>query len=126
MATTVFNKEEIVLGDESKVTLKPLSIKTLRQFMPKMQEWQDFIAKEDSQEKDPMGLKQMGILIEAAVICLADQKPEWAEDIDKAEEVLDMDTVYRILEVCGGIKLNDENLLSAAKEAALRAEAGRI
>ena len=125
MATTVFNVEEITLGDGSKVTLKPLSIKNLRIFMPKMQEWQDYISAEDYPKRDPMGIEQMILLLEAAVICLADQKPEWKEDPDKAEEVLDMTTIYRVLEVCGGVKLNDENLLKATQEAMLRAEAGK-
>jgi hypothetical protein len=126
LASTVYNVEEITLGDGSKVTLKPLSIKNLRVFMPKMQQWQDLIADEKYLERDPMGIEQMILLLEAAVICLTDQKPEWKEDPDLAEDVLDMTTVYRVLEVCGGIKLNDENLLKATQEAMVKAEAGRI
>jgi hypothetical protein len=35
-------------------------------------------------------------------------------DKDKLEDALDMPTINRILEVCGGIKLDDPNLLAAA------------
>lgn len=126
MATTVYNKEEIVLGDDSKVMLKPLSIKYLRIFMPKMQEWQDHLTNEDAVKNDPMGLVSMELLLQAAIICLTEQKPEWKENPELAEDVLDMDTIYRVLEVCGGVKLNDENLLRAAQEAALKAEVGKI
>ena len=121
MASKVYNSEEIELSDDSTVVLKPLSIKRLRVFMPKMQEWQDFIADEEAQEKDPMGLGSMSLLVEAAVICLLDQRDDWKDNPELAEDVLDMETVYRVLEVCGGIKLNDPNLLKLAQEAALKA-----
>jgi hypothetical protein len=42
------------------------------------------------------------------------------------EDVLDMDTIYKILEICGGLKLNDPKLLEAAQEAlANQGAAGR-
>jgi hypothetical protein len=40
------------------------------------------------------------------------------------EDVLDMDTIYKILEITGGLKLNDPKLLEAAEEAA-RAQLGK-
>ena len=54
------------------------------------------------------------ILITACGIAIESQVPELVADKDKLEEALDMPTINRILEVCGGIKLDDPNLLAAA------------
>jgi hypothetical protein len=39
------------------------------------------------------------------------------------EDVLDIATIYKILDVCGGIKLNDPKVLEAAQKALAEAEA---
>jgi hypothetical protein len=51
-------------------------------------------------------------------VCLEGIKAEQAnsEDLD---DILDLPTCYKIIEVCGGVKLNDPNLIAAAKEMAL-------
>jgi hypothetical protein len=41
LATTVYTIEEVALQDDSKVQLKPLNIKTLRQFMKVMEDFGD-------------------------------------------------------------------------------------
>lgn len=71
------------------------------------------------------------VLLDAAAICLSKQAPEyWDKHKNKneetgqpiggyseeAEDALDMPTVYRIIEVCGGIKLNDPDLIRQAME----------
>jgi hypothetical protein len=38
-------------------------------------------------------------------------KPELAEDIAALEEVLDLPTVYNIIEAASGVKLSDANAL---------------
>lgn len=62
-------------------------------------------------------------LLELARVCLEKVAPEVAanEDLD---DILDMDTIYRIIEVCGGVKLNDPNLVAAARDLALAGAAG--
>jgi hypothetical protein len=45
--------------------------------------------------------------------------PEYREYL---EDVLDMDTIYKVLDVCGGLKLNDPKLLEEAERLA-RAQA---
>jgi hypothetical protein len=42
------------------------------------------------------------------------QLPDLVKDRDKLEDALDVPTINRILEVCGGIKLDDPNLVAAA------------
>jgi hypothetical protein len=57
-------------------------------------------------------------LLELAQVCLEGIKAEQAmsEDLD---DILDLPTCYKIIEVCGGVKLNDPNLVAAAREAVL-------
>lgn len=111
MATSVYVTEEISLQDETTVTLKPLRIKPLRTFMKIMEKFGEQEATEE---------EGLDILLDASAICLRDQRPEfWADDkhTEAFEEVVDMPTVYHILDVCGGVRLNDPNLLAMAQEA---------
>lgn len=56
----------------------------------------------------------LNILIEACGVALEKQIPEKVADNDVFEDILDVPTINRILEVCGGIKMDDPNLLAAA------------
>lgn len=52
-------------------------------------------------------------LLDLARTCLKGIKAEQgnSEDLD---DILDLQTCYKIIEVCGGVKLNDPNLMAAA------------
>ena len=104
MATTVYDIEEIQLQNGDKVTLKPLTIKELRKFMAVIAKTADATTEDET----------LTLLIEACGIALEKQKPELVKDLDKFEDALDVPTINRILEVCGGIKMDDPNLLAAA------------
>lgn len=106
MATTVYDVVEIELGDGTNVILKPLPIKQLKKFMAVIKEIE--LPENESEEA------AMEVFIKAAMVCLEAVKSPLAEDKDKFEEVIDTPTMMKILEVCGGIKLNDPNLLGAA------------
>ena len=54
------------------------------------------------------------VLIDACAVALEKQLPELVADRDALEDALDVPTINRILEVCGGIKMDDPNLLAAA------------
>lgn len=112
MATAVSSTEEIVLQDDpaTTVVLRALNIKALRKFMQKMNEFTEL------ETEDEMAV--VDILVDAAVICIEKQVGEKANDPEWKEEAFDMPTVYKIIEVCGGIKLNDPNLLRAVTETA--------
>ena len=56
----------------------------------------------------------LNILIDACAIAIERQLPELVADREAFENALDVPTMNRILEVCGGIKLDDPNLLAAA------------
>jgi hypothetical protein len=103
VATQVYTVEEIVLQDGTEVTLKPLNIKNLRKFMKKFKEIDNL--KEDDEVVD--------FLIEVGQLCLASLYKEY-EDTEKYEDAVDMPTVHKIIEICGGVKLNDPELMAAA------------
>lgn len=104
MATTVYSVEEIVLQNGAKVQLKPLSIKQLRKFMSALNKTSDATTEDDT----------LSVLIDACSVALELQLPELVADRDSLEAALDVPTINRILEVCGGIKMDDPNLLAAA------------
>ena len=105
MATTVYDVEEITLQNGSKITLKPLSIKELRKFMSAIQKTSIEGLTED---------QTLDILIDACAVAIEKQLPDLVADRDQLEDALDVPTINRILEVCGGIKMDDPNLLAAA------------
>ncbi len=103
MATTVYDVEEIQLQNGATVKLKPLTIKELRKFMIVIQKTAEVTSEDET----------LTILIEACAVALEKQLPELVKDIDAFEDTLDVPTINRILEVCGGIKMDDPNLLAA-------------
>lgn len=110
LATTVYTTEEIELQDGSQITLKPLTIKNLRKFMEIMKGFETAATEDEGFE----------VCLDAAALCLKTERPEFWEEgkhTEQFEEVADLPTIYKVLDVCGGIKLNDPNLLAAATEA---------
>lgn len=106
MATAIYDVLEIELGDGSSLTLKPLPIKQLRKFME--------IIKEMDLPENESEDAAMDIFIKAAMVCLEVSKPELSKDKDKFEELIEVPTMMKILEIAGGLKLTDPNLLGAA------------
>ena len=104
MATTVYDVEEITLQNGATVNLKPLTIKELRKFMAAISKTGEAKTEDET----------LTILIDACAVALEKQLPELVKDRDAFEDVLDVPTINRILEVCGGIKMDDPNLLAAA------------
>lgn len=105
MATTVYDVEEIQLSNGETLVIKPLTIKHLKKFLKVMKKMED--PKIESEEQ------VMEIFVEGAMVCLEQLKPELAEDIETFEEVIEVPTLMKILEVAGGLKLNDPNLNAA-------------
>lgn len=107
MATTVYTVEEVTLQNGTTYLFKPFNIKLLRKFMAK------FNALETPENEDE-GIDQM---LDLAAICVEQVDKELAEDRDALEEALDNPTIYKLIEICAGIKLNDPNLIAAAAQA---------
>jgi hypothetical protein len=106
LANTVYESIELKLSNGEDITVKPLSIKNLRKFMEviKKLDSDDIQSEEDAME----------VFIEAGIVCLSQFKPELAEDREKFEEIIEIPTLMKILEVAGGMKLNDPNPLAAS------------
>lgn len=102
MATTVHQGEELTLMDGSKISVRPLKISLLRPFM---KEFEAVAAVAEDNEKS------MAILIDCVQIAMKQYSPELAEDKAKLEDILDLPTVYKIIEAASGVKLTDATSL---------------
>ena len=107
MATTVHEEKEITLIDGTKVNIRPLKISLLRQCMKK------FEGLADVQEDND---KSMTLLIECVQIAMKQYKPELADDLAKLEDLLDLPTVYQVVEAASGVNLSDTALLALAQQ----------
>lgn len=104
MATEVYTATDIELQDGTTITVKPLTIKRLRRFMEVIQKF----------EKVDDEAQSIDLMVDACAIAIEQSKPELAENRDALEDVLDVPTMWKILEVAGGIKMDDPNLIAAA------------
>lgn len=104
MATTVNEEKVFTLMDGTEISTRPLKISLLREFMAKFDE----IAKVADDNA-----KSMDVLMSCIQIALKQYKPELAGDLSKLEDVLDLPTVYKIVEQASGINLADASLLSS-------------
>jgi hypothetical protein len=107
MATMVYSTGEVELIDGTKISLIPLKIKYLRQFMLA------FEKVKGSQDDD----EAIQHLVECAVICMKQYYPE-INTVEKLEDNIDLPTVYEILDVAAGIKIEnaEENIKEQATD----------
>ncbi|CAB5221776.1 hypothetical protein UFOVP359_63 [uncultured Caudovirales phage] len=106
MATKIYESVDLELLDGTEVTIKPLNIKNLREVM---KVWGTASEAKDEDEF-------LNVLLKCTKIAFKQYKPELAEDPERLEDALDLQTMYKILEVAADIRLNDPNLLAAAQE----------
>jgi len=127
LATTVFTVQDITLQDDTKVTLKPLPIKKLRKFMSA---WNEMGETDGSEEAGfDVLIKCAGIALETELKAkgkLDKELPAFNDEgalVDEykeyLEETLDIETIYKVLEVTGGLKLNDPKLAEEIQRAQL-------
>jgi hypothetical protein len=101
MSTEVYEEKTIKLIDGTEIKVRPLKISLLRPFMKKF----EGIA-EVAEDND----KSMSILMDCVQIAMKQYKPELAEDLKALEEILDLPTVYKIVEEASGVKLGEVSL----------------
>lgn len=106
MATTVHEEKTVTLIDGTKVKVRPLKISLLRDFMKK---FEGLGAVQNDNDKS------MTLLMECVAIAMKQYKPELG-DIEKLEEVIDLPTVYEIVQAASGINLSDSALLALSQE----------
>lgn len=98
MATTVHEAHKIKLIDGTEITLRPLKISLLREFMKKFEGIAAVV--EDNE-------KSIDLLMECVKIAMKQYGEGLSIDIDLLEDNLDLPTVYEIVEVASGIKIAD-------------------
>lgn len=103
MATKVFETETLELQDGTEVTIRPLTIKKLRKFM-------DVVKQLDGMDEE--GDEAVDLMVKACSIALEKSAPDLANDSERLEDALDVPTMWRILEIAGGVKLGDPNQLA--------------
>lgn len=97
MATRVYDTVTLTLQDDSEVEIKPLPIKRLRRFMKALERLQT--------DED---VEQIDVLLDAVAIVLEKKYPNIAEDRDALEELVDVPTMNKILEVAGGLNMSGD------------------
>lgn len=124
MATKAFTATEIALQDDTDVTIRPLPIGRLRRFMDA---WKEIANVTEDDDGYNVFVNCCGIALEhefkgkfdALKATVEQQKngeflsEEYREYL---EDVLDLETIYVILDVAGGIKLNDPKVVEAASQ----------
>ena len=104
MATTVHEEKTISLIDGTSIKVRPLKISLLRPFMKK---FEGIAEVADDNEKS------MTLLMDCVQIAMQQYKTEIAGDLKALEEMLDLPTVYKIVEEASGIKLSDASLIGS-------------
>jgi hypothetical protein len=135
IATAAYDKEELELQDGTVVTLRPLNITNLRRFSKALRELNEARDnKPEDENAEQSEEREVDGMIRLAGICLErelkDKVTEDTKDTKEADEVwreyledsLDMPTIDKVLEVCGGVTKPDPNLLAAALEMAQRGQ----
>lgn len=101
MPTTVYETLDIKLSNGSTINVKPLTIKNLKKFLAVVKKLQeDTIQSEED---------AMEVFIEAGMICMEQFAPDLSTNKDLFEDTIEIPTLMKILEVAGGLKLNNED-----------------
>jgi hypothetical protein len=98
MATKVYDTCEIELLDEHVITVSPLKLKFLREFMIEF----DNVKKATSDEE---AIENLAVCV---AICMKQFRPEIATK-ELVEDVCDISMIYKIIEFAANIKLNAES-----------------
>jgi actin-like ATPase involved in cell morphogenesis len=97
MATTIYTEQTLTLIDGTEITVRPLKISLLKPFMKKFEGVAEVA--EDNE-------KSVNLLLECVQIAMKQYKPELAADLKALEELLDLPTVYKIVEAASGVRLD--------------------
>lgn len=109
MAKKVYETKTINLLDGTEITLSPLKIKYLHEFMER---FDDIKTVGDDDEA-------VSILLDCVRICMKQFLPSISKTLEDVEDVVNLPLVYEILEVSAGIKMgkkDDESVKASAVE----------
>jgi hypothetical protein len=103
MTTTVYESKSITLLNDQEIKIRPLKISLLRDFMKEFEKI-DAVSEDNS--------KSIDVLIKCVQIAMKQYAPELSTDKAVLEDILDLPTVYKIVEAASGSQLGDMNLSS--------------
>jgi hypothetical protein len=98
MATKIYDTKKILLVDDREVIAAPLKIKYLREFLETFETIKQ--AKTDEQS--------ISILAQCALIAMKQYCPS-IKTIDDLEDSLDLPTIYEVIDIAAGIKINQKS-----------------
>jgi hypothetical protein len=98
MATKVYDTKKISLIDESVIIAAPLKIKYLREFLETFEEIKDAETDDES----------VAILAKCALVAMQQYCPS-IKTIEELEDSIDLPTVYEIIDIAAGIKINEKS-----------------
>lgn len=98
MANSVYSTETVFLIDGTELYLTPLKIKYLREFMKQFENVK-------SSESDNEGVSN---IVKCALVAMRQYHPA-VRTIEDIEDVCDMPTIYKIIEIGAGIKMDIES-----------------
>ena len=99
MATAVYQSKTIKLINGTELEIIPLKIKYLRQFMEAFEDVKK--SKNDDQAIE--------FLVECVRISMKQFYPEISKNVSDIEDNFDMPTIYKILDISAGIKINQKS-----------------
>ena len=99
MATTIYKSEIIHLFDGTELEIMPLKIKYLREFMQAFENVK--VTKNDDEA--------IAALVECVRICMKQYYPPISGSVEDVEDSIDMPTIYKVLDVSAGIKINKKS-----------------
>lgn len=107
MATKIYESATIELVDGTELYITPLKVKFLREFMDKFEEIHS--TKDDDEA--------LMVLSECARIAMKQYCPS-IKTLEDLEDSVDLPTVYKILEIAAGIKINKDEKEETVKKQA--------
>jgi hypothetical protein len=98
MATKIYDTKKISLVDDRVVTAAPLKIKYLREFLETFETIKEAKTDEES----------ISVLAQCALIAMQQYCPS-IKTIEDLEANLDLPTIYEVIDVAAGIKINEKS-----------------
>jgi len=99
MATTIYKSKIVFLFDGTELEIVPLKIKYLREFMITFDDIKN--AKNDDEAIE--------ILVKCVRICMKQYYPKISGSVKEVEDNIDMPTIYDILDIAAGIRINKKS-----------------
>jgi hypothetical protein len=98
MATSVYDKVEFSLVDGTRVIAGPLKIIYLREFLEIFEKIKE--AKTDDES--------ISVLVDCALVAMKQYVPQ-IKTVDELEDSLDLPTIYKVIDIAAGIKINEKS-----------------